>query len=435
MVYSFLVHAGDDKARLAPIVRKLISEGISLWIDDPFHLDLGLDRSEIQQLGGYIVPGADWPRQRDLALQYASSVLIGVSAACLEPMRSQVRAELAIADFRELNDGTPIFPLALSATELDGAASLIGRRQSFKTYVEVGETGFQLTQRGDRGVDELVEALRACRGAAADPVKSKRSPLEVASPYFADRAAQRQNLSSALSRTRNQVEAPRILPIVTGAYEDRPDKFALSQLPQRLLPRVMRVNECEAISIGWPYCALSSPQRALEILAYEIAELDPLPRAAVLYTQPPPGNLQSPEDVKACLWLWCKFWSSPENSETMRSCLPVIDLRVEERESPFASLWRRRAAFRLEQQLPAIVSDLAEQLPDLTILTLPPLAPVSWNCVEDWLREEVSPLLGDYRTGRYRSLLRRGFTKQGMHMEPWARRAHDVYFGLENLGS
>jgi hypothetical protein len=119
----------------------------------------------------------------------------------------------------------------------------------------------------------------------------------------------------------------------------------------------------------------------------------------------------------------------------MRSCLPVIDLRVEEREAPFASWWRRRAAFRLEQQLPAIVADLAEQLPALTILPLPPLAPVSWNCVEDWLREEVSPLLGDYRTGRYRSLLRRYFTKQGMHMEPWARRAHDVYFGLENLGS
>jgi hypothetical protein len=435
MAYSFLIHAGEDKARLAPIVRRLISEGVSLWIDDPHHLDLGLDRTEIQQIGGYIVPGADWPRQRDLALQYASSVLIGVSTACLQPAKSQVRAELAIADFRELNDKVPVFPLALSASELDGSASLIGRRQSFKTYVEVSGTGFELTPRGERAVDELVEALRSARTETADPTRPKKSPLDVASPYFADRAAQRQNLASALAQARHQAERPMILPIVTGSYEDRPDKFALSQLPQRLLPRVLRVHECEAISLGWPYCAHSSPERAQDILSYEMADLDPLPRAAVLYIQPPPADLRNFDDVRACLFLWCKFWSSRADADRLGGCLPVIDLRVEEPEPPFAGRWWRRTGFRVDQHLPGIVAELAAQFQNLTILPLPPLAPVSWNCVEDWLREEVSPLLGDYRTGRYRHLLQRYFSRRGMHMESWARRAHDVYRGLENLGS
>lgn len=434
MAYSFLIHAGDDKARLAPIVRQLIAEGVSLWIDDPYHVDLGLTRPEIQKLHGYIVPGTDWPRQRDAALQEASSILIGVSEACLQPTRSQVRAELAIADFRELNQGIPVLPLTLSAAELAGAAPLIGRRQSFKTYVEAGEEGFVLTARGGRAMEELLDALREANSAKAPELPARSKPLELASPYFADRTPQRQDLGSALIRAREDSARPRILPFVTGTYEDRPDKFALSQLPHRLLPRVMRVEGCEAIPVAWPYCASSAPDRAIDILSYEIADLDPLPQAAVIYSQPPPDQLVSAEAVRACLILWCRFWDSPAVHGRLDGCLPILDLRISRAASPFVGRWFGSSAFRLERHLDLIASEVAADFQRLRLLPLAPLAPVTWNCVEDWLREEVAPVLGEHRTSRYRSLLHRYFDHGGMNMERWAHRAHEIFSGLERIG-
>jgi hypothetical protein len=433
--YSFLIHAGQDKARLAPIVQHLIDAGIRLWIDDPYHEDLELRREQILRLAGYIVPGADWPRQRDLALQQAGSVLVAISEASVDQQSAEVHAELAIAEFREAHEGIPVFPLALSSAELGRSAALIGRRQSFKTFVETGVSAFELTDRGERAMEELIDALKNAASERPLARSLQAVSLEKASPYFADRTAQSQDLHAALRRC--QEGAPRlVLPIITGSYEDRPDKFALNQLPCRLLPRVLRTAGCEAITLAWPHCALHARSRAIELLREELYDVDPAPACAVFYTQPPPEQLGSREALAACLSLWADFWAEPENLRRAGGSVPLIDLRIEAASAPqrLWQMWKRNVAREPRLAVSAIAASLEPHHSCVRLVPLPPFTSVTWHCVEDWLREEVSPVLGEYRTAQYRRLLQRYFHRDGMTMESWARRAHEVFVGLNSLG-
>ncbi|MBY8823257.1 toll/interleukin-1 receptor domain-containing protein [Sphingomonas colocasiae] len=427
--FSFLIHAGDDKARIAPTVRALIEADIPLWIDDPRHPDLGLGDDLIAKLAGRVIEGADWPRQRNQALQTATSFLIVVSEASIADTRAQVQMEAAVAEFREERDGCPIFPLPLSQAELERGASLIGRRQGFKTYVEQGDDdqrgAWRLTERGARDVGELIAELRKAHRTAAGP---RTITLEMPSPYLADRHAQAIDMADALRGAGTAPEPRLVLPVMLGTRDDRPDKFALHQLPDRLVPRLLRVDGCETVSLPWPHYARHDPRRAARFLRDEIDDQGAAQGALIVYAQPRSEDLRSPVAISACLELWCATWHDWAAMDRRRALLPVLDLRTDLMGRPalakLSALFRRRGS--IASRLQAQAGPLSERYPSVMPLVLPPLGRITWSCIEEWLRDEVGAALGEARAADYRARLDRSVPHAGLEMERWARHVRQM---------
>ena len=426
--FSFLIHAGDDKARLAPIVRRLIDAGVALWIDDPRHPDLKLAQPDLDRLAGFVMPGIDWPQQRNLALQAASSFLLSVSAASVHPGRSQVQMEAAVAEFREIEAKVPTYPIPLSQRELEGGAALIGRRQGFKLYVEPGADGFSLTPRGERDLAALIETILKCHSTAPPGVKPPAGAM--VSPYFADRSAQCFDIADrfrgAGSVGRNRLS----LPILLGAVEDRPDKFALAQLPQRVLPRFLPAPEAQIVSLPWPHCVQLNPDRALRLFLEEFGSADATTYPIIVYAQPPGQDLATPRGVHACLALWCRIWSELSASSQDPVFVPVLDIRTDLARSGARFGWPWRRDTRVANDLRASVAALEASFPHVELYPSTPLGPVTWDCVETWLREELAPTMSEEDAATVRARLRNGFGQQGMAMEDWAASARAVIAAL-----
>lgn len=432
--FSFLIHAGDDKARLAPIIKRLIAADVNLWIDDPFHPALDLTRYETDRLAGYIVPGGDWSQQRNLALRAASSFLLSVTHTSVHAGRGEVHMEAAVADFREQDAGIPVFPLALSQAELEGGTSLIGRRQGFKVYVAPEKVPsaqadeierHALTGRGEIEISLLVERLLACQ-AKPSSASLARSELAV-SPYLADRSPQSYDIADLLRAAQREENAPLHLPVLLGSIADRPDKFALMKLPQRIIPHILRPLKCPAITVPWPHCVLSDPERALRLLVEEIVHHLPFPDAIVIYAQPAASDLATQDGLRSCLSLWCRTWSMITNPNSHGVLLPILDVRTDllQRNTGFARIWRGRN--NAKETVDTMCAALNQDYQNVSIRALPPFSPVGWNCVEEWLRDEVALTVSEAAMSVYRNGLTNGFSRTGLTMEDWAQHAHKTF--------
>lgn len=432
--FSFLIHAGADKARLAPIVKRLIAAGVNLWIDDPFHPALDLTRYETDRIAGYIVPGSDWSQQRNLALRAASSFLLSVTHTSVHAGRAEVHMEAAVADFREQDAGVPVFPLPLSQAELEGGTSLVGRRQGYKLYVapENAPLGIAdeierhaLTRRGEIEIDLLIDRLLACQAKPSSTVSSR--PELAVSPYLADRSPQSFDIADLLRAAQKEESAPLHLPVLLGGIADRPDKFALMKLPQRIIPHILQPLKCPAIAVPWPHCILSDSERALRLLVEEIVHHQPWPDAVVIYAQPAASDLATPDGLRSCLSLWCRAWSTVTNANNHGVLVPILDVRTDllQRRTGFARMWR--GPNNAKEAVDAICAALNQDYQNVSIRALPPFSTVSWNCVEEWLRDEVATTVSEASMSVYRNGLTNGFSRTGLAMEDWAQHAHKTF--------
>ena len=425
---SFLIHAREDKPRLAPVVRRLIAAGVRLWIDEPRDLPLGLSNAEIAHLSGSSVPGRDWSSDRDAAMHQASSFLVAVSADSVREDRVEIRVECFGADFRARGANVPIFPIGLAEGELERGGSLTRNKQGFKTFVEPGDDGYVLTARGEIETDLLIQALLKAQAAPSRPAARHDLPV---SPYFADRTAQTQDLAFALRRARDAQAGPLQLPVLIGTRRDRPETFARDYLPQKLLPALLRVQEWGTARIRWPHCLRQDPERALAYLIDEIIGEDgELTPETVLHAQPPAADLGRPGGLRMCLELWCRAWSDLSRRADTSRIVPVLDIRSETLPLAARLTSFSRGHLLIGKAIGAVEDTISRLSPPVALLPLAPLGRISPQCAEDWLDDELQGHMDRALADRLRAVLLGSVRASGLVMEDWASHARDSYAGL-----
>lgn len=416
--FVFLIHAGPDKRRLAPIVRALIDGGIRLWIDEPHTERLGLDAAQIAKLEGFPVPGEDWGRNRNEAMRRAAAFLVVVSETTLSHSRPQVEAELAVAEFKELEAGVPVFPLPLSQSELEAGAALIGKRQGFKTFVELNQDEYVLDARGKTELQRLLERLRTLAPRPpAHAVDDTAHSIDML-PYFANRDDQALDIVTALRQRRECAGNALPLPVLVGMRRDSPDQFIATQLPGRIVPRFAQHDECGAVQLRIRSICETSYETALAKLLGEIGDARPFLRAMVVFAQPAPRDLEHPDGLRLWLSLWADAWSQMAEEISAHLLVPILDIRSDFLRTPLLARLRlgRPPVRRVIEACSAINSEHDA----VALLPLAPLGHVTWGCIETWLREELEASVGRTDAITIRRVLERIVPPRGLAMNDWA---------------
>jgi len=322
--------------------------------------------------------------------------------------------ETSMALHAERHRGGLLLPMILSEQDVAKGAKLIGKRQALKLIVEPTDNGYALTPRGERELSQLVRLIRTHRPA----LSGSRAGFPAPSPYHADRAAQRLELARIVRRPPEAVAGPTPLPILVGRREDRPDKFALSQIPNRLLPRVLGERSIETYTMPWPAGALRHREQALAWLDQEIGSFANGADTWVVYCQPAAEDMRSEGGPEACVRLWCDLWERHARDDRKLQ-LPFLDLREDCFPAP-RRLWWRRERFTLWERVQEYCGRIAPSYRNVAPICMPAFTHVSWACVEEWLHDEGGETLDDHRGARLRAALANRFDHSGMPMEIWA---------------
>jgi len=431
--FTFLIHAEKDKPRLVPIVRHLIGRGVTLWIDKPYEPLLGLAPAEIAQLAGWCEHGREWSVDRDTALNEAGAFLLALTPNSIAPEREQVRYEAFGANLRSRGSGIPVFPVGLGEGDLERGSGLSGNRQGFKTFVEPGSDGFVLTAQGRAELDLLADKLLEVQAA---PRAVPRPAAELpASPFFADRQAQSQELTYELRGRRKDPRARLPLPVLIGNHPDRPDTYVNEYLVKKLLPAVTDVKVWGATRIAWPYQLRERPERACDVLLEDIigGEQGLLP-GSIIHCQPPAEELARPGGMMACLDMWCRVWSRIATLADTSRVVPLIDVRSDYYPVAVRAALFGRTPSVLSWSVRRAASQLERRYDSVSLLPLAPLGKVRPSCVESWVDSDLRPMLAGLVHEELRAELLRGYQPSGLAMEAWAARARTAYRAVSQGG-
>lgn len=430
--HAFIIHAGVDKARLAPVLHRLNIGGVRPWIDDANHEALELDKAAVARLGGRIKGGSSWRRQRNLAMLDAYAVVFVISETSVSGLRAQVEAELSVAELFEDCGEKPVFAIALSPEALDYSVEQIGFRECSRAFVKMVGTRYRLTPRGEREVDDLIEELLAAQRQSR-PLSWRRlsseTPAEMASPYFANREPQKEDIRRAIGDWEQGSSAIMPLPVLFGTWHDCPNQFALTQVRKRLLPAIYRTGPWERITLHLSRYSHWQPDSAVSGLVRELRDRESFPRAAVVYAMASPEQVATPRALETTLHLWCQLWSV-FREDSGAKLLPILDIR-----SDLVSVqrsWITRLRIVREnsvslQRLKSAVAVLNDRHQAIELRPTSPFGMVSWHCVEQWLADEVQGVLREPDRIRVEGSFRRLFeARSTMTMAQWAEKAVDV---------
>jgi hypothetical protein len=237
--HVFVSHANADKARIRPLVERLLDENIPIWIDRPE--ELGLDERFLRC--GRIRSGADWQGQIDAALEHSACVLFVLSRTSNLPDRSNalyrefqhgVRNDsLVMVSIDPKDDFEPLPHYRIRQSRDLGpwiAGDTVDRGAAARLLIVLQELREKVTE----------HRRKTGRGTDAE---AERSPsLAPLLPYFTDRVNQQRRLSEALQRALSNELVPPMTFVALGTDDDCLDTFVqqvrYTRLPSLLASRL-----------------------------------------------------------------------------------------------------------------------------------------------------------------------------------------------------
>lgn len=444
--YLFVSHATADNMRLRPVVLALLDAGIGLWFDKPQDIDISHER-----FAGYIGSSEDYRVAIEQALAASWGFLVFPTAtwqASKECFAEGRRAFEREHDLKRQGYEYRIAPALLERDDYKFLTHDLASKQGYRTLTiaaPAADGGYVLqtdanpdTADGAGNVDLLIAETLAYfeRTTLNPPPGAARSGgARRGNPYLVDRREQREAAKEHLepllvAETPAAGKLPLLITI--GANADEPDRFGCATLPRRVLHRLGETPAAAALNpriIPWPSAKPSDATRFANQIDDHLSEKlfleeragGPRGREAitarvrkenirrvacfVLDSTKPDAPLTKVDALRAHLRAWIGYWDAfpladAIDAEGRPLLFPVLALSLATPGGHLAKTGQERAnAKRRESRDAALrkwlagrnrARELGAGRKHVAAVILPPLQPVTLNCVREWV--ETDPI-------------------------------------------